>query len=964
MTPERWKAIEALFDECLALGPAERRSRLETRGRSDPELVGEVEALLAEAERTDRLHGLVEEPARQALESLAELGPGDRVGAYRLESLLGEGGMGKVFLARRDDDEFQQRVAVKLLPPGAAARGLEARFRTERQILAGLEHPHIARLLDGGATEDGRPFLVMEHVEGERLTDSCDRRQLTVRDRLELFLQVASALEHAHRHLVVHRDVKPANILVHPETGPKLLDFGIAKILQPSEESVLASAPLDLTEPQERLLTPDYASPEQILGEPVTTQSDVYSLGVLLFELLTGDRPRHLQALTSADRIREVTRTVVPRPSTRVRRAPTGGGEGDVEAGHSARCRGVSPQQLRRQLEGDLDTIVLRALDSDPARRYGSVGELAADVGRFLRGEPVLARSDSLRYRAGKWIRRHPWGSAALASIVALAASLGAGLVLHVTRIGQERDRALAAEVEAETVSEFLLTLFEVADPAESRGETVTARELLERGGEMIETQLSDQPAVRATLLSTLAEVHRSLGLWNRAETLHRLALERRLELFGEAHPDTAESRDLLGDTLRNLARLDEAEAQLRLALATREEVLPADDPGLADSLNNLGLLLLERQRYEEAEPLLRRGLSIRRRILGPDHPDTDVSRSNLGQLLSDTRHFEEAARHLETTLENRRARMGENHPKVANSLHVLATLRHRQGDLVAAEALFEESLRIHRRILPPDHPLLAVSLNNLASLLHDQWRLGEAEMYYREALRTHQKKGGGDVLGRAYALNNLGSLLEDLGRYEEAEALYVESLALRRETQGEDSRSYRRMLSSLGRLAIRRGRLELAEERLDEARAWIERHLDRDEPDAIRTVERLALLRRAQGNAEAAAALYREALDRAGRSYGGDHPILAELRAELAITLSGSAEPSSCRGTVAAAEEVLDRIEASPITRGRVALAAGLCGRATGDSTAATASLQAAVELLRPYLGDGNHWVRAARTH
>ncbi|MCB1057097.1 MAG: serine/threonine protein kinase, partial [Acidobacteria bacterium] len=488
MNPNRWREIEALFDECSALDPAERVAWLEAQGARDPELRREVEALLGYDEPSERLERIVQRSQEEVFLAGEErpgagsssglglvgarggdgLGPGDTVGAYRLERRLGEGGMGTVWLAHRDDDEFEQRVALKLVGSGGEARGWVERFRTERQILAGLEHPHIARLLDGGSTEGGQPFLVMEYVDGEELLAYCDRRKLGIHPRLELFLQVLGAVEHAHRNLVVHRDLKPANILVHAESGPKLLDFGIAKILDPEPAGGLdGRLRADPTLPQERLLTPDYASPEQILGGAVTTASDLYSLGVVLFELLTGRRPRRLQGLGPVAVERELTERPPSRPST-VARSATGPGAGrglglaeaETNAGDLAELRGLSARQLARQLRGDLDTVVVKALQTDPARRYRSVAELADDLERHLGGRPVRARPDSWHYRAGKLLRRHPWGVAATVAIAGLLVAFVVNLVLQSERLRSERDRARAAEAEARGVSEFLLDIF------------------------------------------------------------------------------------------------------------------------------------------------------------------------------------------------------------------------------------------------------------------------------------------------------------------------------------------------------------------------------------------------------------------------------------------------------------------------------------------------------------------------
>jgi serine/threonine-protein kinase len=949
VTPERWAEIEALFDACLPLGPQERQALLAERAADDPELRAEVESLLGHDATVMRLDGIVERSAQSALPRAGEIGPGMEVGPYRLERCLGEGGMGSVWLAARADEEFEHRVAIKFVGAASGARGLDERFRSERQILAALEHPHIARLLGGGSTDRGEPYLVMEYVDGEPLMAFCDRRRLGLDERLELFRRICGAVEHAHRRLIVHRDLKPANILVHPETGPKLLDFGIAKLLGPAEGP---GAQADLTRPHDRLLTPDYASPEQIMGQPVTTASDVYSLGILLFELLTGQRPRRLGDLGAAARERAVTEGAATRPSVAAVRPLH-----DDDPDELAARRGLRPPQLARRLRGDLDTIAAKAMHVEPERRYAGVAELAADVGRHLDGRPVTARPDSWRYRAGKLCRRSPLGVTAAGLLLALVVAFVVGQMLSARRLAAERDRALAAETESGAVSGFLMELFQVADPSESRGDTVTARDLLDRGGERIATELEGQPAVQSALLETLADVHLNLGLVRRAAELHRQALERRRELWGDEHLETARSRDRLGDTLRQLSRFAEAEAELRRALEIRRAQLPADDPRLADSLNNLGLLLMETGRREEAEPMLRQALDIRLRALGPEHPDTNVSRSNLGQLLTDQSRYEEAEPILREALRIRRRLFGENHPKTANSIHVLATMLKDAGRFEEAEPLLRRAVEIRREVLGPTHSHLGASINNLAFLYHDQLRLSEAEPLYRETLAIDAARGGEPRLADAFTLNNLAELLEDLGRYREAEELYRRSLAIRARLLGEESASYRRVLGRLGRATMLEGDLETAARHLERACGpeW-------GEADAAADVSCqvfLAMLERRRGDVAAARARLGGTLARFSDRV--DDRRLGRVHLELAWTLAAAETPGDCLEPLEAARVRLAEVT-WPLDRARLDLAAGVCHAAVGEAAAARRALRAVIDRLEPNLGPANALVADAR--
>jgi len=966
VTEAPWTRIQTLFERALELPPERRRELVERDSAGDRELESEVLSLLEHADEDDAIEAILERGCRELVTPGpgAEYGepgpkPGDRVGPYRLERRIGRGGMGSVWLAVRDDDEFEQRVAIKLVSADGPASRLVARFRAERQILAGLEHPNISRLLDGGSTADGQPYLVMEYVEGETLLDHCDRRRAGVRERVELFRKVCAAVDHAHRRLVVHRDLKPANILVDRAGTPKLLDFGIAKLLsrEPSAEGEGAVQP-GLTRPQERLLTPDYASPEQVRGEPVTIASDVYSLGAGLYELLTGRRARRLEGLGPAAVERELTGTTPIRPSTVVRRGASGGEDPDEV---SARC-GLRPEQLARRLRGDLDTIVLEALHPDPERRYATAAELSADLGRYLEGRPVLARRDSALYRARKLVGRHPVSVATAAGVVVLVVAFVVGLAVQSRRLAAERDRALAAEHESRTVSGFLTDLFQVADPSESRGETVTARELLDRGSALIATELGDQPRARASLVATLASVYRDLGLRTRAVELSRQALELRRGLLGEDHLDTAASFDQLGDLLRQVSRYDEAEELLRRGLAVREARLDALDPAVAGSLNNLGLLLLERGRAEEAEPLLGRSLEIRRRVLGEDHRDTNVSRSNLGQLLSQAGRLEQAETLLRETLASRERTLGEDHPQVIHGAHVLASVLHGRGRYAEAETLLRRAIELRRRVQGDRHPELASSLNNLAALLHDLGRLEEAEPLYREGLEI-----GVELYGQAHAdvvanLNNLASLLQDRGRYEEARELFSRSLEIRRELFGEDSASYARALHNLGVLETMAGDPVAGEEWLARALDWRRRELPEDHPEVAQSLLGVGVAERAMGRLEGSRERIAEALAIFERALRPRHPRIVLARGELAWTLAELGETERCVAGVGRAREALASQEReSDVDRGRVELAAGICLAAAGDRTGAIAALGESRSTLRRSFGDGNAWVQEA---
>ena len=860
----RRATADALFDRALDLEPGERAGYLERACAGDAGLRAEVEELL-------RLAG---EPApafdpdaaasgplwRGLASELAARGGGgtpSRAGAWRPVRELGRGGMGVVWLAERADGEFEQRAALKLLYPGVASEESLRRFERERQILAGLDHPGIARLLDGGRTADGQPYFVMELVDGRPIDRYCDELRLGIRERLALFVQVGRAVEHAHRNLVVHRDLKPSNIVVTGGGEVKLLDFGIAKLLQdegPAEP---------LTRTAARILTPEYASPEQVVGGPLTVASDVYQLGLLLYELLSGRRAHRL----TGGSVLEMARVVCheePRPPSAVPAAAAGGGEAAAGAEETARLRGTTPRGLARRLRGDLDTITLRALHKDPARRYPSVARLVEDVERHLAGRPVLARGDGLGYRAARFVRRHRLAVAAGALVVLVLAAYAATATVQARTIARERDRARAEAVKAEQVKSFVAGLFEVADPEESRGAEISARELLDRGWARIEDELSGQPDVQVDLLDTVGEIYRKLGLFDRAGPLLERALEgarglgdgrdplltrtlrsngrlrRQLGDFEGAEallrealelqrarpgPDDAEVAETLGElgkTLQQAGEFAAAEEVLRRALDLRRAIFGAGHVVVADSLDDLGLALQSRGDSAAAEPLLREALELRRRALPADHPRLASSLSNLALAVHDRGRYEEAERLYREALAVMVEVWGEDHPNVAVTLNNLARSLRVRGELAGAEAALERALAIRRRTLGAAHPQVAMNLNDLGRLRYERGELDAAERFYREALAAYPAEHP----WRSASLYNLGRVLEDRGDHPGAERLYRETLARQRTDYGEDHEVVGIDLTRIGVVRLLQGDAAGAEPPLREALEIFRRRL------------------------------------------------------------------------------------------------------------------------------------------
>jgi eukaryotic-like serine/threonine-protein kinase len=832
-----WTRIKEILAGALELEAPARAGFLAAACGADAALRREVESLLAEEASlgdflTEPIFSLHGEP-----EPVEDPNLGRVVGSYRLVRRLGHGGMGTVYLGERADGHFEQQVAVKLIKRGMDSDEILRRFRDERQILATLVDDHVARLYDGGTTEDGLPYFVMEYVEGEPIDRYCDRRGLSIGERLRLFHAVCDAVHVAHQNLVVHRDLKPGNVLVTADGVPKLLDFGIAKLLTADGGAADAPTVLGAALP----FTPGYASPEQMRGEPVTTASDVYSLGVLLYVLLTGRRPYDADTLRPDVWAQLICEQEPPKPSTAVRRPlerPTAAGEPGAavaeappaEASPAAAMRDGDRRRLRRRLTGDLDTIVMTAIAKDRRHRYGSAEQLAEDVRRHLEGLPVRARPLTLRYRAGKFVRRHGWGVGVAAAAVALLVGFAVTMTVQRNRTAVERDRA-------QRVTEFLVDSFEVSNPGHAKGEEITARAVLDQGAARIGAELAGQPLTEATLDDAMGRVYRNLGLFDQAKPLLEAALRLREAALGPDHPDTTTSRvhlslvlrDLgdaagaerllreaipalerhrsepggelaLSQGLHNLASLladrgqyDEAEADFRRALAIKRRLLEGrSDADLATTLNSLGKLMNDRGRLDQAEPLFREALAVRRAVHGPIHPEVSTALNNLATLLAEKKDYREAGALYEEDLALRRKLYGDDDSHVAVALNNLALLRQDEGDLAAAEPLFRQALAILEKTFGDAHPNVAVARRNLAALLAARGQPAACEEQARPALASLQAKFKPDHWRVADAESVLGGCLVGLGRLAEAEPLLVKGYEGVVKVQG-DATSYAR---------------------------------------------------------------------------------------------------------------------------------------------------------------------------
>ncbi len=811
MSTQRWTRIRELFESACDLSRDEREAFLAEACDGDTELRAEVESILDSSEQTP---ALLDAPAVEAFPELFEHEPpaslvGQRIGAYELVRFIASGGMGAVYLAARADDQYEKNVAIKLIRRRMMTRETLRRFRAERQTLATLDHPNIARLLDGGVMADGLPYLVMEYVDGKPIGQFCDEGRLSTHERLGLFRRVCSAVIFAHQKLVVHRDLKPSNILVTPDGVPKLLDFGIAKVLDGRSDAPAA----DATAPAHRIMTPEYASPEQIRGEPITTASDVYSLGVVLFELLTGHRPYRMKSRIPHEIERTICEDDPEKPSTaigRIEEVPGADGTTRITLTPEgvSRTRDGQPHKLRRRLAGDLDEIILKALRKEPQQRYATVEQFSQDLERHLEGRPVTARKGTFRYRTAKLLRRNK--IAAMAA-VAVAVSLIGGIVA--TTWQTRRTETEAGKVEG--VNTFLTGMLGSLDPSAAAGPNGAIGMMLDEAAQSIEGgALDGQPQVEAAVRQTVGLTYLQLGLYAAAEGQLTEALAIRLKELGDDHPDVAESLNNLGLLSKSTGDHDEAERLYREALRLRIELLGEETAESAETMNNLGVLLKTRGELEEAEGLLTEALRIRQAILqrrpAADAPmtkknrtDVATSLTNLAAVSKSKGELRQAEPLYREALEIFRAVLGPEHYRVAVCLNNLALLLTETGRYDEAEPLFREALGIRRQVFGHDHPAVATGLKNLALVLTRKGQYAEAEPLYREALDLGRALGGNE-LRLANTLNSLADLLATLGRYDEAEPLCREALAIRRRKSPDHPRVASALLV-LGRIHLGR---------------------------------------------------------------------------------------------------------------------------------------------------------------
>jgi eukaryotic-like serine/threonine-protein kinase len=855
---DRWERLQELFSRAVDLSGPERKAFVEKETGGDAELRTELLELLAcdnggarTGPLTLALGAALDTTTRDRRKALV----GRTLGNYKLVSVLGHGGTGTVYLGERADRQYSAQVAVKIVDSSTMQGELGLRFRAERQILASLNHANIARLIDAGETEEGNPYLVMEYVHGEPLDRYCDRQQLGVRERLQLFLDICGAVQYAHQNLVVHRDLKPANILVTAEGAPKLLDFGIAKLLDAGD----ASSAMALTRMNDRLLTPEYASPEQILGRPVTTASDVYALGVVLYELLTGLRPYVVPASASQLELeRSICITDPLRPSAAVKRARESGPlEGQSEILAVAAARRVTPEKLQKRLIGDIDAIVMRALRKEPQHRYNSIEQLASDVRRYLTREPVQARQGNWLYYSQRFIRRHAFGVTAGAAFVVFLVAFAMVSTIQAQRIAEQRDRAQQQSSLSRKALNLILETFGNADPLEyaQRGRPLTADELLERAGRRVREDLSEHPQVRAELLENIGRAYRRRADDRTAVAYLRDAafLRKKMSAGGAGDDDTAsvlvelgismrEGGDVLGSEtvlleaneilqrlghehsvtyariLANrgrvqmkLGKTDEALAYFDQGLSLLRDLVDPRDPEIATLLVDKAVAFLWKDDAVAAERNAREALDIYATTLPKLHPDRSLAQTQLGEALRQQGRLDEASVLLKETLAANRTIYGPDSRRVADVLDSLAKIRRGQRDLKEAEVYEQEAVEVQTKAEGPEHWRTAYYRTALAAIQIDRQEYREAIDHLRASISIFEKTLSGDHPYVASAEHYLGEALLKTHQLKDAESVFMAAMNRSKRANEPEWRAAR-SASGLGEALYRQGRAREAE--------------------------------------------------------------------------------------------------------------------------------------------------------
>ncbi len=794
-----WEKIGQIY-EILSDFSKEKREEYYLKNGIKNEIRTELEILIElESPANSYFEKLSQNVISPAIFEMSDLPPSSgKVYKYKILKKIGRGGMGSVYLAERDDDAYKSQVAVKILRRGLKNKEIIEGFRAERQILAKLNHPNITHLLDGGMTTDGRPYFVMEYVEGKPITQYCDEKKLSLTKRIDLFKQICDTLAYAHQNLVIHRDLKPANILVTDEGIVKLLDFGIAKFID--DKPVLINNKIST---EKRLLTPEYASPEQIKGEQMNTSSDIYQIGLVFYKLICGYLPFTFQKKTFTETEQIILKHIPLAPSAKL-------AENDnQELKTIAENRSANSFALKNELKKDLDYIALMALQKDPKKRYKSILEFKEDLKRYQNGYPVISRGKNIPYRTTKYIKRNKFNIAVAILFIMMLFSFA---FIYNFSVTEQRNYAQQEATKASQVTSFLIDLFEANDPNMAQGIDFTASELLEMGKERI-SMLEDVPEVQADLYEITGQIYRRLGQFEEAEQLYNTALDIRINIFGPEHQETVKLYNQFGLLYSDLGEFDRAEEILRRALDMTSDTYSITDPVRTETMTNLAYVLRRTGDYVNAEQMYRESYRNRVRNLGHEHPSTIENLSSIGVTLLNKGDYNGAKSILQDVLQLRLNTLGTSHPDVAMSMNSLGAVLLNIGQFEVAEGYFRESLNIRTKLYGENHPKVALTMNNLGITLREQGYLDDAFYYMDKAFNIRKESLGEHNINTAISMFTMGKLVLQMENPERASEILNSAYEIFHSQLGSEHSFTARTMLSLGMSYLQSGDHDKGEE-------------------------------------------------------------------------------------------------------------------------------------------------------
>lgn len=872
MNKEEWQEVEAIVDKALALNDAQQRAFINQSCEDNKELKSRVITLLQSIEKSE---GYLEDSSSDLSSyfrdlpsdiSFNEESPliGQKIGAYRITQLIGYGGMGSVFKAERADGSFDHTVALKIIRRGMNTPSNVARFKREQQILAGLNHPNIARLYDGGVTAEGLPYLIMEYIDGQPVTEYCDNHRLTIKERINLFCRICDTVQFAHRNLVIHRDLKPANILINKNGEVKILDFGIAKLLDEGQQRHTLTT-------GNRMLTPAYAAPEQLLDQPVTTSTDGYALGVLFYKLVCGTAYLDLKG-----------KSVTTMESVIKKQTPSAINHRYGSLSHTKQLkiafhRNTTPTELNRYLNSDLNAILQKQLRKEPQKRYESVSHLAEELQRYLGGHPVQAHKGSLKYYTAKFIKRN---KVAVSAALIFLMTVSGFTAFYTWRISDERNKVTLQAQKLNQVSNFLIDLFSASDPSQSLGDTLTVNVLLTRGLDKID-QLDHQPKIKSQMLNTMGKVYTNLGQYEKAEKL----LNQALSLLKNNDGSDREMATVYNDlgVLNHKAReYTKAERLYKKALQLREHALPAFHADYAQTLSDLGALMRATDRLDSAQVLSQKAYQIRRNASNINRLDVATSLNNLAVLANGQGELDKAESYYQEALSIRKKELGDIHPKIANTLNNIGVLLRDKGQFEKAVPYYQKALDMRVELFGLDHPETAQILNNYAGLLLQMDKLKQAIHYYQQALEIRIKIFGPGAIKVANSYNNLSNALFKKGLFKEAEANYRKAINIYADVLGDDHRYVGIVQSNLGKVLTARDDFKKAGKVFESARSILLNSYSSEHISIANLYRYMAELKIKTGQTDQAIILLEKALKIQRKLQGADHPDIKETVQKL----------------------------------------------------------------------------------